>query len=96
MQCALFRMVTQSVGLLVAVIETPCQCCLSVADDLVWGLDLTESPFKPAGWPVFHLYLKMEEDGPYLTTRPAQYEEAILQVSVAVWAEWCRCVLATC
>ncbi|XP_052132921.1 dynein axonemal heavy chain 1, partial [Frankliniella occidentalis] len=78
--CALYRLVTRSISQLKAIVETPCRCCQGVEEDLVWGLDLVASPYRPTTAPIFHLYLKMDASGPTLTTRPEQFEDTLLHL----------------
>ncbi|KAK3917290.1 Dynein heavy chain 1, axonemal [Frankliniella fusca] len=80
MECALYRLVTRSIGMLLSIVETPCQCCRDAEEGMVWGLDLVRSAYRPAGAPVFHLYLKMEAAGPVLTTRPEQFKDTLIEL----------------
>lgn len=53
--------------------ETPCQCCLSVEDNFVWGHNLVNTQFKPLQ-PIFLLTLRMDENGAFYSTDPDQFE----------------------
>lgn len=66
-------MVENSIRTFVHLVETPCQCCLNVDDDFVWGYNLVDTQFKPVQ-PIFLLTLRMDENGAFYSTDPAQFE----------------------
>jgi len=74
LQTALVSVAINSINFLTNLVETPCQCCLEVQENFVWGKDLSESPFMPSTNPVFQLQLKMDENGPFFSTNPDLFE----------------------
>lgn len=74
MQTALKLVVENSTDVLLKIVETPCQACLSVSDDFVWGNDLMETLFKPWAPPVFGIHLKMNNTSPFYSTNPDAFE----------------------
>ncbi|XP_044735428.1 dynein axonemal heavy chain 1-like [Chrysoperla carnea] len=80
MQYALTVLVSVSLTMLVNLCETPCQCCLKVADDMVWGEDLINTQFHPSTAPVFSISLLLGDDGPYYDTNPDNFSVTLLNL----------------
>lgn len=72
-QHALRVLVENSVRTFLNFVETPCQCCLNVQNDFVWGYNLIDTQFKPLQ-PFFLLTLRMDENGAFYSTDPDLFE----------------------
>ncbi|XP_045539469.1 dynein axonemal heavy chain 1 [Papilio machaon] len=78
MQYALRYCIEQSMLMFVTLCETPCLVTYSCEDDYEWdSSDLINSPFTSHTPPLFYFHLMMNEEGPYYTTPPEQFEIVI-------------------
>lgn len=74
-QYALRYCIEQSMLMFVTLCETPCLVTYSCEEDYEWDTnDLINSPFTSHTPPLFYFHLMMNEDGPYYTTPPEQFE----------------------
>ncbi|CAH2055603.1 unnamed protein product, partial [Iphiclides podalirius] len=72
---ALRHCIEQSMQMFVTLCETPCLCTYVCEDDYVWdSSDLINSPFRSHAPTLFYFHLMMNENGPYYTTPPEQFE----------------------
>ncbi|KAF5308293.1 hypothetical protein FQR65_LT06286 [Abscondita terminalis] len=81
MQYALRFLVANTTQMFANLVETPCMPCLHVSEDYEWETNFHESPFRPTGQPLFHLYLRMKPHvGAVYSTTPETYGEVLLNL----------------
>lgn len=55
------------------ILEIPALCVLHVDESFVWGDDLINTQFSPAGMPIFLIDLQMDEQKPFYSTNPEKF-----------------------
>lgn len=55
------------------ILEIPALCVLNIDESFVWGDDLINTQFYPAGMPIFLLDLQMDEQKPFYSTNPEKF-----------------------
>lgn len=78
MQNSLRNLVESSIRLWTHLLCRPCNCLLKVQDDFIWNAqDLIFSPFHPGQLHVFFMVLSINEDGPFYSTDPSEYDPVL-------------------
>lgn len=83
MQNSLRNLVEGSIQLWKNLLCNPCECLLNVNDDYKWNSqDLINSPFHPGTLHVFYMVLNINEDGPFYSTEPSEYEPVLRKLFI--------------
>lgn len=78
MQNSLRNLVQGSILLWINLLCRPCECLLDVKEHYKWNAqDLIHSPFNPRSLHVFYMVLSINDEGPFYSTDPAEYDPVL-------------------
>ncbi|XP_028841933.1 dynein heavy chain 1, axonemal isoform X2 [Denticeps clupeoides] len=78
LQDTLRSLVLDSLDSLSRLLSDACQSVLSCSDNMVWGSDLINSPFKPKKNPLFLLDLVLDQTGVHYSTPLENFESSVM------------------
>lgn len=80
MQNALRNLLEGSIQMFTNLLCRPCECFLHLSENFKWGADVITSPFQPGTLHVFYMLLNIDENGPFYSTDPDEFEPTMLKL----------------